>query len=183
MPKPVFPIVPPYTPELLLVVQYAVENILGGSGIVFEYGSGYSTLWFAQLADVVSVEHDEEWSNEVIRALIETGPDWPDKVAYMLVGKENMPGIIHKYHYDAFDLVLVDCVANQRNRAVKAAMPHVKLGGWLLLDDSHWPTLKESRELLKEWPCTIVRGPHIRHTGVTRYHQTSMYQRPAEDAQ
>ncbi len=175
----VIPIKPPYTPEFLSVAQLAIEGFLADGGDVFEYGSGHSTLWFSQFANVASVEHDEEWSKEVIRALIETGRDWPDKVAYRFVEKENMPGIIHRYRYDAFDLVLVDCLDAQRSPAVKAAMPHVKPGGWLVMDDSNWPLWDPAKDLLKTWPYTEMRGPHIRKNGDLRSHETRIYRRPA----
>ena len=58
MPLPVIEIKPPYVPELLPVVQLIVERILADGGDVFEYGSGFSTLWLAEFADVVTVEHD-----------------------------------------------------------------------------------------------------------------------------
>ena len=172
MPKPVFSIKPPYTPELLPVVRLAVESILADGGDVFEYGSGYSTLWFAQFANVVSVEHDDEWYKELKRALRSAKL----KAKTHLVAVEEIAGVIDDY--DLFDLVLVDCEDGQRVSAVEKAIDHVKAGGWLLLDDSQWPTLARARKLLSAWPWTTISGMHYRHTGEVRDHQTSMYRKP-----
>ncbi len=166
------PIKPPYTPEFLSVAQLAIEGYLAAGGDVFEYGSGHSTLWFAGFSDVVTVEDDEEWHKEILSALRLSGryADWH----YVLAA--NIPGVIE--HYDMFDLVLVDCRDDQRAPAARAAMTHVKPGGWLVLDDSDWPLWNPVKDMLKSWPYTEMRGPHIRKTGDLRSHETRIYERP-----
>ena len=177
MPKPTIPIKPPYTPELLPIVQYAIEGILGKGGEVFEYGSGYSTLWFAKFASVISVEDDEEWYKELQKALKKAKLD--SEPIVHLVEPDKMSETIDDY--ELFDLVLVDCRDDQRMPAVVRAIPHVKIGGWLLLDDSHWPNMAHIQDYLKGWSNTTISGRHHRHWthhGAVRDHQTSFYQRP-----
>jgi len=152
MPKPVIPIVPPYTPELLPVVQYAVEGILAKGGEVFEFGSGYSTIWFASFAEVIAVEDDEEWYKELQKALKKAKPD-PEPIVH-LVEPETMAETIDDY--ELFDLILVDCRDDQRIPAIENSIPHVKPGGWLLLDDSHWPNMVNIKSLLKDWKPSRV---------------------------
>lgn len=173
MPRVILDFVAPYTPEFLPVAQFAIEGMLAGGGDVFEYGSGHSTLWFAQFANVVTVEDDEGWYMRVKKALEKEGLTADQHI----VPEAEMPGVIDQY--DTFDLVLVDCWDYQRVPAVKAAMPHVKVGGWLVLDDSHWPLLAPAKEMLNTWPYTEMRGPHLRKTGLLRGHQTRIYERPA----
>jgi len=172
MPNPVVTIKKPYRPELLAVVQHAIEKILEDGGEVYEFGSGHSTVWFAQFSKVVSVESDEGWYKEVRKALRRSKL----KASLYLVEPETMAATVDAY--DMFDLILVDCVDAYRNDAVYRAMPHVKPGGWLILDDSQWPMLARARKLLSAWPWTIVKGMHRRHSGDVRDHQTSLYRRP-----
>ena len=47
-----------------------LENVLNGNMVVFEYGAGGSTLFFAKrVKRVVSVEHDPGWYREVVREI------------------------------------------------------------------------------------------------------------------
>ena len=172
MPLPVIPINPPYIPELLPVVQLIVERILADGGDVFEYGSGFSTLWFAEFADVVTVEHEKEWYDEVVRALDESGRE----ADHHLVYPPAIPSVIDDY--DLFDLILVDCWDDERIPAVRAAMPHVKPGGWLLLDDANWPRLSHARNALSKWPLTEVKGYSKGHKPHASNRQTNFYRRP-----
>ena len=173
MPNPVIPIKPPYTPEFLHVAQMAIEGFLARrDGDVFEYGSGHSTLWFAQFANVVTVEHDEEWYAELVRALSESGLEADTHYVAAAV----MPGVISQY--DMFDLVLVDCQDDRRILAAQLAIHHVKPGGWLVMDDSNWPLWEPAKAMLRTWPYTEMRGPHIRKTGQLRSHETRIYRRP-----
>jgi predicted O-methyltransferase YrrM len=170
--NPVIPITPPYTPEFLRVAQLAIEGYLANGGDVFEFGSGHSTVWFAQFANVVSVEHDKEWYNEVVAALADASLE----AKIHLVKEENIPNVINDY--ELFDLVLVDCWDFQRADAAMKAIEHVKPGGWLVMDDSNWPLWKPVKEALLTWPYTEMRGPHIRKNGQRRSHETRIYERP-----
>ena len=96
---------------------------------VFEYGSGYSTLFFAsRCRSVTSVEHDAAWL-AVLRGmapanvrLIEAAPG-PDYVgAIDAAGGE-------------FDVVLVDGL--DRERCLARAPARLTAGGVVILDDSH----------------------------------------------
>jgi predicted O-methyltransferase YrrM len=167
----VIPIEPPFRPELLLPVQLIIERILDNGGNVFEFGSGHSTLWFAEFCNVVSVEHDQEWYDEVMGALGNTRYE----ATVHLVFEDEIADSIE--NYGDFDLILVDCLADQRTRAARLAMSHVKPGGWILLDDSHWPSLAQARKLLSAWPPATVSGAHRRLDGTVRNHQTSLYRR------
>lgn len=177
MPRLILNIEPPYTPEFLPEAAAAVEDLLDEDSRVFEFGSGYSTVWFAGLCDdVVTVEHDPQWAEEVERALREARR-W-SKVELVKVEHEDDIGPSIDLYGD-FDLVLVDCLDRQRTEAVERAMSHVRPGGYLVLDDSHWSLLSVARRLLAGW--TVVErynGDHTRKSGITKAHQTTIYQRP-----
>lgn len=166
------PIREPYTPELMPVVQMTIEGILKNGGRVFEFGSGYSTVWLAGMAEVMSVEHDPEWYDEVKGALKCSG-----RWAYLqLMDEQKLPGAIECQ--GLFDLVFVDCIDRQRVAAVEHSMPHVMPGGWLVLDDTRWRMLAAAKDMLDAWPHAIIKGRHVRHNGLIRDHQTTFYRRP-----
>ena len=97
---------------------------------VFEFGSGNSTLWYAdKVSTVTSVEHDNTWFEKI---------------------KENMPGDVHIYYkeliYDGeyskftntldkkFDIVIVD--GRDRVNCIKNSINSIKENGVIILDDS-----------------------------------------------
>jgi len=58
------------TPWMTFPAIEFLKDILSKENKVFEYGSGYSTIFFNNLAgEVVSVEHDHEWVDEVKKHL------------------------------------------------------------------------------------------------------------------
>src|SRR5437868_5283396 len=60
-------------------IQFLEEHLKGVKGLsVFEYGSGYSTLWWAKRARaVVACEHDPAWEAKL-------KPSLPRNVKHML---------------------------------------------------------------------------------------------------
>ena len=95
---------------------------------VFEYGSGWSTLWWAQrVADVVAVEHDAQWS-----ALVQ--PRLPPNARVSLRTEADR----YVTEIDAcggeFDVVIVD--GEHRNQCARAAAARVKRSGAIVFDNS-----------------------------------------------
>lgn len=95
---------------------------------VFEYGSGWSTLWWGERVDTVfAVEHDPAWSELVqpqlppnARVALRTEPD-------RYVGEIDACG-------GDFDIVVVD--GEHRNRCAKAAAARLKPSGAIVFDNS-----------------------------------------------
>ena len=174
------PYAPPYTPHLLPEVQSAIESLLKPGASVFEYGSGHSTLWVANLGvDVVSVEHDEAWhtsvTEELGRADLEAVGHFLESDV-LLVDEADLPHYIAAW--GQFDMVIVDCLDRCRLDAVIAARPHVKQGGYRVIDDSQWRMLHQVPTLLKGWTSTVYSGDFTRKTGAVRFHETTIYKRP-----
>lgn len=135
-----------------------LEQVLHTDMRVYEYGSGGSTLFFApRVKEVISVEHDLTWANEV-RAVLEkqgyqnthlshiesdtnavfssdllSDVDACLSESAMLSFKEYVTSIT-KYPDSYFDIVLVD--GRARASCLKYAIPKVKVGGYIILDDS-----------------------------------------------
>lgn len=110
---------------------------------VFEWGSGGSTLWLADLeCIVVSVEHDNEWFEKVERE-IERRLHINAALRFVPFGAD-YPGQIKK-EGRLFDLILID--GRRRVECFKNAMPCLAQGGCIILHDSERERYAECREI------------------------------------
>jgi hypothetical protein len=95
---------------------------------VFEYGSGWSTLWWAErVAEVFAVEHDAQWSALVQPRLPANARVALQTDAECYVGQIDACG-------GEFDIVVVD--GEHRNRCARAAAARVKPTGAIVFDNS-----------------------------------------------
>jgi hypothetical protein len=96
---------------------------------VFEWGSGNSTLWWAERAAAVhAVEHDAGWASDMARQL-------PPHAR--VVHRPQGPGYaaeIHAFPGAHFDVVVIDGVS--RAECAAAAPEHVKPAGMIVYDNS-----------------------------------------------
>jgi predicted O-methyltransferase YrrM len=129
---------------------YWLESVLNGTEQVFEFGSGNSTLWFARrIASVVAIEHDERWANRLRLSV-------PHNVTlhYVPLGTSQIDieknaryvSAISEYERNRFDVVVVDGEA--RNACCRAAIPHLRSGGLLILDNSDRARFEPANQLL-----------------------------------
>lgn len=106
---------------------------VGPGARVFEYGGGGSTLWFLDRgADVVTVEHDEQWA-ALLRGSV-AGERWD---LLHRSGDDDYREYVHAiddFADNTFDVVLVD--GRERVRCLRAALPKVRPGGVVIVDDT-----------------------------------------------
>jgi hypothetical protein len=111
---------------------------------VFEYGSGQSTLFWAERArHVVTVEDDEAWY-AVVRKKV------PANCELILeTDLSEYPQHIQRYP-GGFDVVIVDGAARGKTRlkCCRAARAALRPGGMIVLDNSDW--LPRSAEFLRD---------------------------------
>jgi len=178
MPGSAFKFVGDPSPEILLVAQLAIERLMQPGSRVLEFGSGHSTIWFAEMGCVVtSVEHNLDWFESVKDWLAER--DLKAKV--ILRSPETFATVCLDFEDNSLDLVLVDGTHGQyRIDCIRASKNKICPGGWLVLDDSHWKQVKGVPELLEGWVRMDVSGMHLRHTGVLKGAKTSFYRRPID---
>jgi hypothetical protein len=109
---------------------------------VFEFGSGNSTYFYAKYAGkVVSVEHDKEWYNKVLK----TNPENSELIFCELVRDGDycrMPLTLPT----TFDVVIVD--GRDRVNCCKQAVKAVTESGVIVLDDSERGFYKEGINFL-----------------------------------
>ncbi len=109
---------------------------------VFEYGSGWSTLWWAERTqEVFAVEHDSAWFEQVrgqvpanVRLALQQEPD-------KYVDQLNACG-------GDFDVVVVD--GENRNECARAAAARTKRSGAIVFDNSDRAAFAEGVRFLDE---------------------------------
>lgn len=125
---------------------------------IFEWGTGGSTIWFAQkrAGRVVTVDHNQEWHRRISEtALAQNLP-----VEALLRPAKPQPGCDHSgghtwampgYDFsdyvsaitDRYNLILVD--GRARVMCFQAALGHLRPGGYLVLHDAERDRYKPCR--------------------------------------
>jgi hypothetical protein len=155
-------------------LNYAVINFLkerlNGDLSLFEFGSGYSTLFYAKLVrNVISVESDKDWFN-LIKDKI------PDN-ASLLYKEKDIDGIycrsITEFNQE-FDVVIVD--GRDRVNCTKQAIGKLSKAGVIILDDSDRARYCEALEHAKKNKFRILGIEGLKPTGYG-YHKTSILYR------
>jgi hypothetical protein len=144
-----------------------VEECLPPGARVFEYGGGASTLWLLDKGcDVRTVEHDEGW----FRALTARTGAGVVELAEPDAGFSAYVNAINDVPDGSLDLVIVD--GRERVRCGLAAMPKIKPGGMLLLDDSERSRYQPLHDALHGWSAVHLQGLKA---GDWAPHQTSLW--------
>lgn len=152
-----------------------LERILEKNMLVYEYGSGGSTLFFAShVKEVVSTEHDQAWYRDVIKQinennlsncrvrLIEPTPmlhsdntniaDPDDYVSdddkYRGMSFINYASSIDEFPDEYFDVILID--GRARPSCFKHSEKKLKKGGYLILDNAERSYYHFIHDTLKE---------------------------------
>jgi hypothetical protein len=157
-----------------------MEERLRPDSVVFEYGSGGSTLWFAErVRRVTSIEHDPDWHARVVQEARRAGitnctivlrepTRWASSEAEIAdkrgeYSSPSAPGSFEDYVRacegfadETFDLVLVD--GKTRSACLRQVASKVRLGGLLALDDSERPLFRDDVLSLAAWPSTTFEG-------------------------
>ena len=117
-----------------------LENWLQPNHAGFEWGAGRSTIWLSKrVARLTSIEHDEVWFQRV-RQLHYALPH--NNVDLRLIpatdmSEDNYVDAISMYAEGELDFVLVDGLSALRDRCTLTAIPKIRSGGVLVIDDIH----------------------------------------------
>lgn len=156
-----------------------LKSCLTPSMRVFEWGSGGSTLFFAKRAyEVISIEHDLDWFQQVSGALQRFGirnvhyqlhrPVHPDgyelnplytstDARYLHMDFSAYASVIDSYEDAAFELIFID--GRARIGCLYHAKPKLRSGGLIVLDNSERAEYAEGRRLFDRWPKLEFFGP------------------------
>jgi precorrin-6B methylase 2 len=123
--------------------------------VVFEYGSGGSTLFFAQrVKKVTSIEHNKKWYKLVTKkikqnnlknceCILKEPENWELKTKAIKGYSSNKDmehtfvkyvNSINNFKKKSLDIVFID--GRARNSCISHAIPKIKKGGYLILDNS-----------------------------------------------
>ncbi len=129
-----------YFPRLSFLTIEFLEKIITSDSLVFEIGSGYSTIWFGKRAKkVVALEGSGKWHKRVQELIKKEGlqnvklyfdPKYP---------KKQFKDILQDEDIIEYDIVLHDgpLAVGSRVEAMKFIHLFVKQGGYLVIDDTH----------------------------------------------
>ena len=100
-------------------------NCLDLSGCsVFEYGMGYSSLyWLSKTNKVISIEHDENWYNKIIMKLSLNNEKL---TCYLFKNKNEYVSALEKFN-QFFDIIVID--GKWRRKCAESAVRHIKSFG------------------------------------------------------
>lgn len=176
-----------------------IEKNVKSSDKIFEYGGGGSTLYFLdRVAEVITVEHNKEWFDILQKKIDSTGnTQWrgqlilPEKPANISNLDSSNPSdfssgdpefqdvtfkaystFICQFKDEYFDLVLID--GRARTSCLFHAMPKVKSGGYLLLDNSerkyylpqNIQLLRKNYKLLSNQIAPVPYSPFFSRTSI-----------------
>jgi hypothetical protein len=162
---------PWFMPKAVRFLEKKIANI----DRVFEYGSGTSSLWFAEhVTEYVAVENDKEWHEYVSEMLrkkqfinatvlyvpenkINSGFDWENDWPYFNIlqhppGKPeflNYMSTIDQYPDNYFDYIIID--GRERLGCLVHAISKLHDQGVIIFDDSARDTNQQVFEILGDW--------------------------------
>jgi hypothetical protein len=122
-----------------------LKSINVSSWLVFEYGAGYSTIWWRlNCAGVVSVDTVELWAKSM-------GANYfKDKTEYIQACK----------NYRGYDCIIVD--GQWREECIEFCLPFIKQGGYLIIDNygSEDHDISKTEHLLLNWQFELHKQPN-----------------------
>lgn len=137
--------IPIYKKQIVPWFNYAVINLLlervNPKWKVFEYGSGYSTLyWQYAVKNVHSVESDLDWFNLIRKLSIN-----PDKILY----KDNPVDFIDSIttFSTLYDLIVIDGI--EREKCVENSLNNLKSDGVIIFDNTHRTIYNDALEIIR----------------------------------
>ncbi len=105
-----------------------LEQIDFSDKTVFEYGSGYSTLyWCSRAKKVISLEAHDEWYNKISEKIPENGE------LILVSDKDTYPRYIYNYDF-GFDVIVID--GEYRSACCEHAVKKLNRGGMIIFDNS-----------------------------------------------
>lgn len=144
-----------------------------------EFGSGRSTRWYAShLRHLLSVEHHQGWYENVKVELEQSGVRNVDYRHIALSHPERAPtvpeydplppyiGVIREFPDASLGLVVVD--GHYRQACVREALPKLRSGGLLLVDDTNMLKSLSDWGVPSDWPVASHTTNGLKYTTVWR---------------
>jgi predicted O-methyltransferase YrrM len=132
-----------------------LEKIIKPKFRILEFGSGGSTVWFAERCGLIRTH---EGSFEVVEKIYYELQKRGLERKVEFVFNARYPRFITHYDNHTFDLILID--GRSRFVNLQASISSLKCDGWVLLDNAEQPKHKECIDLMTKlgWPRIDTRG-------------------------
>lgn len=118
-----------YRPDWSPDTIHKIDKVLNKTYTVFEWGTGYSTIWLAQrVGKVITMEHDPDWFYKIQEIIRELGLTNIEQHLYPLDNEKYYTKI---HDFKDIDFIIID----GRNR-IRCFNEAIKLGKFIMLDDS-----------------------------------------------
>ena len=137
---------------------------------LFEYGSGYSTLFYARLVcTVTSVEHSHFWYDQLKDKI-------PDNVKLIFTELDYDGNYCRSIalNQQSYDVVVID--GRDRVNCMKQGIDHLSVQGVILLDDANRDEYIEGINYAKEKKFLDLEFAGLKPTG-SGIHQTMLFYR------
>ena len=129
--------IPWYTYSAIAFLEQKINN---KNMTLFEYGSGYSTLWWAQrIAKVISCEHNKHWYDIIKKKL-------PSNVDYIYHNMNHYAQAIQ--NYERVDIIVID--GRDRVNCIKNSLSCLRHDGVVIWDNSDLEKYREGYNFLIE---------------------------------
>ncbi len=136
---------------------------------LFEYGLGFSTLYFSErVKSVKSIEHDKTWFNDIQSSLA-----GKPNVDIQLVELDNGYEKAVNTMKDKYDIILVD--GRKRVECAKNSFDQLSDNGVLILDDSQREKYQGAFDFYAEKGFRKLTFTGIKPSGFRRYASTIFY--------
>lgn len=133
----------PDHPWLTQQANSLLSTLLKPTGVGLEWGSGKSTLWFAQrIKHLTSVEHDEAWYKTVSSKLKANNISNVNYILCKAAEGQEKPGessyvqVVNTFSKDGLDFVLIDGL--YRDVCANMVFEKIRPGGIIVLDNANW---------------------------------------------
>lgn len=157
------------------LAQDFIATIVSKSSRVFEWGSGGSTLWFAEHAkSVTSIEHNPDWGQRVSDRLTEIS-NCELRIC------SNLEQYVEEISGGLYDFIMVDGVSHVRYDCARMAVDHLEIGGWLAVDNTERPFAEPIHRMLRSWDNVTIRGNGPKHESGHYKIQTTFWKKPSGD--
>jgi len=155
-------------PWLSYPMIHFLEHYLNENMTIFEFGSGNSTLFFAErVKRVVSLEHDKKWYERALSLM----PKNVEMIFQELEYGGDYCKTLKKLN-KTFDIIFVD--GRDRVNCIKESALSLNAGGIIILDDSDRERYKEAFDFLKENGFSYFSMDGI-SPGVFEFHKTTIF--------
>ena len=130
---------------------------------IFEYGCGFSTLFYAQKqCTVYSVETNDEWSDKI--STIAKEHNLAENINIKLCKPHEVPQAICEYN-TSFNIIIVDSL--HRIECLKNAK-EVYCGGIIILDNSERENLQTANNIMSNFEHETFEGEGVNRSGTSQ---------------